>query len=347
MLVYKHNLCGSTSIIMAPVPLSFASGLYDRMVPLAIGEVQAPGLDLNFIDVHHPRDVFDRMVANKEFDASELSSSEYITRYAAGDRSFIALPIFPSRTFRHSFIAVNTDKIKSPQDLNGRKVGVQLYTMTAAVWIRGLLQHDYGVDLSSIEWVEGKMEGPGPHGKPSSLPPRVPIKITQNTNPSKSLSDLLAAGEIDATIGADVPACLNKQPNIARLFPDFKEVEKAYYKRTGIFPVMHLVAMRRDYYEQHRFAATSLFNALDESKELARKRMVFTGALRYMLPWLPAELDDIQETFGDDCWPSGVEANRKTLEALVRFLEEQGMIEKTMSVDELFAPVRTTNFRIV
>lgn len=332
---------------MAPTQMSFACGLYDRMVPLATGEVQAQGLDLNFLEVHHPRDVFDRMVANKEFDASELSSSEYVTRHAAGDRSFIALPVFPSRAFRHSFIAVNTDVIKKPSDLNGKRVGVQLYTMTAAVWIRGLLQHEYGVDLSSIEWVEGKMESPGLHGKPSSLPPLKPIKIMQNMDNNKSLSDLLAAGEIDATIGADTPACLNKAPNIRRLFPDFKDVEKAYYKRTGVFPIMHLVAMRRDYHEKHRFAANSLYNALTESKELARKRMNFTGALRYMLPWLPAELDEIQETFGDDCWPYGVDANRKTLEALVQFLEEQSMIEKAMPIEELFAPVTAANFKIV
>ena len=332
---------------MAPLKVSFASGLYDRMVPLAMGEVQPQGIDLNFLDVHHPRDVFDRMASNRDFDASELSSSEYITRYASGDRTFIAIPVFPSRTFRHSFIAVNTDRIKKPSDLNRKKIGVQHYTMTAAVWIRGLLQHDHGVDLSTIEWVEGKMEGPGSHGKPSSLPPLVPVKITQNTNPNKSLSDLLRDGEIDATIGADCPECLNKAPNIGRLFPNFKEVEKEHFKRTGIFPIMHLVAIRRDFYEQNRFVATSLYNALDESKELARKRMNFTGALRYMLPWLPEALDDIQETFGDDCWPCGVEPNRKTLEALVQFLQEQSMIEKTVSVDELFAPVRTTNFKIV
>lgn len=326
--------------------LSFACSLYDRMVPLATGEVQPQGLDLNFLEVHHPRDVFDRMVANKEFDASELSSSEYITRYAAGKRDFIALPVFPSRAFRHGFIAINTNRVKTPQDLNRKRIGVQLYTMTAAVWIRGLLQHEYGVDLSSVEWVEGKMETPGPHGKPSNLPPLKPVRITQNLNPNKSLSDLLADGEIDATIGADVPTCLNKIPHVRRLFPDFKAVEMAYYKRTGIFPMMHLVAMRTDYYNHNKFAASSLFDALDESKELARKRMEFTGALRYMLPWLPAELEEIQETFGGDCWPSGLDPNRRTLEALVQFLYEQSMIEEVIPVEELFAPIRGTNFKI-
>lgn len=332
---------------MAPVTLTFASGLYDRMVPLAAGEVRPTGIDLNFLDIHHPRDVFDRMGSGREFDASELSSSEYITGYAAGKRDVIALPVFPSRAFRHSFIAVNTDRIKKPTDLNGKKIGVQHYTMTAAVFIRGLLQHEYGVDISSIEWVEGKMEGPGSHGHPASLPPLNPIKISMNNNPEKSLSDLLRDGEIDATIGADMPACITTASHIDRLFPNFKEVEMDYFKRTGIFPIMHLVAMRRDFYEKHKWAATNLYNALDESKELARKRMEFTGALRYMLPWLPAELDEIRETFGGDCWPYGVEENRKTLEALVQYLEEQSMIEKSMPIDELFAPVRAVNFKIV
>lgn len=331
---------------MAPIPMTFASGLYDRMVPLATGEVQPVGVALNFLEVQHPRDVFDRMVGNREFDASELSSSEYITRIASGDRSFIAIPSFPSRLFRHGFIAINTNKVKQPSDLNGKRIGVQLYTMTAAVWQRGILQHDYGVDLSTIEWVEGKMEGPGSHGKPSALPVLKPVNITQNQNPHKSLSDLLADGEIDATIGADLPDCLGKVPHVRRLFPDHKAVEKDYYKRTGIFPIMHLVAIRRDFYEQHKFAASSLFEALNESKELARKRMEFLGASRYMLPWLSAELDEIKETFGGDCWPYGVEENRKTLETLVQFLVEQSMIEKAVPVEELFAPVSLTRFKI-
>lgn len=330
---------------MAPVRVNFATALYDRMVPLASGEVPTPGFDLNFIEVQHPRDVFDRMVANKEFDASELSSSEYITRYVAGDRSFVAIPVFPSRAFRHSFIAVNKDRIKKPSDLNGKRIGVQLYTMTAAVFIRGLLQHEYGVDLSSIEWVEGKMEGPGSHGKPSALPPLSPVKITTNTS-NKSLSQLLEDGEIDATLGADIPECLGRAPHIGRLFPDFKEVEKAYFKKTGIFPIMHLVAIRREFYEENKFIASALFNALNDSKNIAKARMFSTGALRYMLPWLPSELDEITEVFSGDSWPYGVEPNRKTLEALVQYLHEQCMIEKQVPLEDLFLPVWEIKFKI-
>ena len=316
------------------------------MVPLATGEVNPKGIDLNFLDITHPRDVFDRMVGAKEFDLSELSASEYITRHVAGDKSFVAIPVFPSRAFRHSFIAVNTNKVKKPSDLTGKRIGVQLYTMTAAVWQRGILQHEYGVDLSTIEWVQGKMEGPGSHGKPGALPMLKPVNITNNTSSTKSLSDLLADGTIDATIGADPPTCLGKVSHVQRLFPDFRDEEKAYFKKTGIFPIMHLVAIRREVYEQNRFVASSLYEAFNESKEIARRRMNFTGALRYMLPWLSADLDEITEVFGDDCWPYGVEPNRRTLEALVQFLYEQSMIEKTVPIEELFAPVRPTNFVI-
>ena len=176
------------------VQLNFACGLYDRVQALQTGEVRPEGVDLNFITINHPRDIFDRMVGGREFDVSELSASEYITRYVAGDKTFVALPVFPSRAFRHGFIAVNDRTIKKPSDLNGKKIGVQKYTMTAAVWQRGVLEQS-GVDLSSITWVEGAMEKAGSHGKPSALSPLRPIKIESNTS-DKSLSDLLIEGQI-------------------------------------------------------------------------------------------------------------------------------------------------------
>ncbi|GLA13149.1 hypothetical protein AnigIFM62618_009672 [Aspergillus niger] len=335
-----------------PIPFSFAAPCYDRMVPLATGEVRPAGLDLNFVELQHPRDVFDRMVRNGEFDASELSSSEYITRHVAGDRTFTAVPAFPLRTFRHGYIVVNTDRIKSPADLSGKRIGVQLYTMTAAVWIRGLLMHEYGVDLSSITWIEGRMDAPGAHGKPSVLIRREggkPLASIEKNNSGKSLNQLLVDGEIDATIGAEVPSCLwdnEKAPHIQRLFPNYKEAEKEYYRKTGIFPIMHLVAIRREVYDQHKWIATSLFQALNESKELVRKRTYMPGMIRCMLPWLREALEETVEVFGEDCWPYGIEKNRKTLEALVQYLYEQGMIERVVRVDELFAPVQEAPFVI-
>lgn len=167
--------------------MTFACGLYDRMLALYAGGVQPDGIDLNFIPVDNPRDLFDRMGGGLEFDAAEMSSSEYITRFASGSCPFVALPVFPSRVFRHGFIAVDTRVIRKPTDLAGKRIGVQLYTMTAAIWIRGLLQHDYDVDLSTIEWVEGAIDRPSSHGKPTILPPLKPVSITVNQS-GKSLS---------------------------------------------------------------------------------------------------------------------------------------------------------------
>ena len=330
---------------MPKIPVTFASGLYDRLVPLATQEVQVPGVSLNFIEIEHPRELFDRMAGGLEFDASEFSSAEYITRQAAGDRSFIAIPVFPSRSFRHSFIFINTRTISQPGDLRGKRIGVPLYTMTAAIWIRGLLMHEYGVDLSTITWIQGNINKPGIYGQPSTLPLVRPVDLEPNKAP-KSLSQLLADGEIDAIIGPELPHCLGKAPHVRRLFPDYRSVEKEYYLKTGIFPIMHLVVLRRELWQQHKFIATSLFQALQESKMLAAKRMKYTGTLRYMLPWLADDLEEINETFGDDCWPYGLEANRKTLGTLVQYLFEQGLIDHSPTVEELFAPMKDSDVTI-
>ena len=330
------------------LPISFACGGYDRMEALRSGEVKPEGIDLNFLTLNHPRDVFDRMMGGHEFDASEMSASEYICTYAKGKRDFVAIPVFPSRVFRHGFIAVDSNQVKTPKDLEGKKVGVQLYTMTAAVWIRGLLAQE-GVDLEKIEWIEGAVEHPGLHGKPSALPPLKPIKISRNEDPNRSLSQLVADGELSATIGADLPTSFGKAPNVKRLFPDFKEAEKDYYRTHGIFPIMHLVVLKRSIAEKYPWVPSSLFNAFNESKDVALRRMKFLGALRYMLPWLPSELDDIEEVFkdtGGDPWPYGIEPNRRTLEKLVEFLQDQSMIEQKPSLDELFWPVKLNQWHI-
>ena len=305
---------------MAGLRLSFACGLYDRMLPLYTGEVQPEGIDLDYVAIDSPRDIFDRMAGGLEFDVAEMSSSEFISRKSAGKCPFVAIPVFPSRVFRHGFIAINRGSgIRTPRDLEGKRIGVPLYTMTAAIWIRGHLQHEYGVDLSTIHWVQGSINSPGAHGNPSVLPPvkSVPIEINDG---GKSLSQLLDDGAIDATIGTSLPLAIRHNPEIRRLFPDFREIEKKFYARTGIFPIMHLVAIRRDVYEKHPIIATSLYKAFCESKDRALAKMRYTGALRYMLPWMTADLDEIDEVFGGDPWPYGVAANTPTLEALVTYM---------------------------
>jgi len=323
---------------MSGLRLSFACALYDRMLPLYTGEVQAEGIDLDYVAIESPRDIFDRMAGGLEFDVAEMSSSEFISRKSAGECPFVAIPVFPSRVFRHGFIAINRGSgIRTPRDLEGKRIGVPLYTMTAAIWIRGHLQHEYGVDLSTIHWVQGSINSPGAHGNPSVLPPvkSVPIEINDG---GKSLSQLLDDGAIDATIGTSLPLAIRHNPEIRRLFPDFREIEKKFYARTGIFPIMHLVAIRRDVYEKHPIIATSLYKAFCESKDRALAKMRYTGALRYMLPWMTADLDEIDEVFGGDPWPYGVAANTPTLEALVTYMVEQSVIAAPMRLDDLFVP---------
>ncbi len=324
---------------MAKLPLTFACGLYDRVLALHTGDVRPDGIDLNFIPMDDARQIFDRMGGGLEFDLCEFSSSEFISRMSKGDDSLVALPIFPSRVFRHGFTFINKKSgIKSPKDLNGKRVGVPLYTMSAAVWARGALQDDNGVDLSTISWVQGGMNHPGAHGNPSAPPLLKPVKIEQNKT-GKSLSQLLSEGAIDATLGAVIPDCYGKNPDVVRLFPDYRAIEKDYCKRTKIFPIMHLLAMRRDVYEKHPFIATSLYLAFDRAKNWALERMRETGTLKASLPWLTADMDEIDEVFGGDPFPSGVEPNRPTLTALVKYLHEQGMIKAPIPVDKLFVPV--------
>ena len=326
------------------VPIAFAGLLYDRFQPLQSGEVVPEGIDLNFLALSHPRDIFDRMAGGKEFDASELSLSEYICRYAAGHRDFVALPAFPSRAFRHGYIAVNSNIVKEPKDLNGKKVGVPLYTMTAAVWIRSVLKQ-HGVDLDSIQWVQGSLLTAGQYGKPNAAPLTKPVNIVQNES-DKSLSQMLEDGDLAATIGADLPPSFRTAEHVKRLFPDFKEVEKTYFKETGIFPIMHTVVVKRELVDKHPWLPSSLFHALNDAKEVARIRMRFLDALRYMVPWLPTAIDEIDDVFGGDAWVYGVDPNRKTLEALVNALYDQGMISSKPTLEELFAPIRGQNWKV-
>jgi 4,5-dihydroxyphthalate decarboxylase len=323
---------------MPKVAVTFACGLYDRMSALYTGEVKSEGIDLNFLVIDEPRQIFDRMGKNLEFDACEMSSTEVFSRLAAGRNEMVALPVFPSRVFRHGFITVNRKAVKTPKDLEGKRIGVPLYTQTAAVFIRGLLQDEYGVDLSGVRWVQGATNSVDSHGNPSSPPLIKQVSIEQNAS-GHSLSELLERNDIQAIIGSGLPAALRTNPDVRRLFPDFHALELDYYRRTRIFPIMHLVAMRREVYERHPFVATSLFKAMNEAKELALAKMGNVGTLRYMLPGMIAELDEIDATFAGDPWPYGVEANRPTLEALIRYMAEQSLIKAPIPVEELFVPI--------
>ncbi len=323
---------------MPEVSITFACGLYDRMLALYTGEAKPEGIDLNFLAIDDPRQIFDRMGKNLEFDACEMSSSEVFSRYAAGRREMVALPVFPSRVFRHGFITVNRKAVKTPKDLEGKRIGVPLYTQTAALFIRGLLKDEHGVDLSGAHWVQGATNSADSHGNPAAPPLLEPVSIEQNRS-GHSLSELLERGDIQAIIGSGLPDALRTNPDVQRLFPDFHAAEMDYYRRTRIFPIMHLVAIRRDVYEKHPFIATSLYQAMNEAKNIALEKMRHVGALRYMLPGMTAELDEIDATFGGDPWPYGIEPNRPTLEALVRYMAEQSLIKAPIPIDDLFVPI--------
>jgi 4,5-dihydroxyphthalate decarboxylase len=327
---------------MPNVPLTFACGLYDRMLALYTGEVPVEGVDLDFLVEDNPRLIFDRMAASQAYGASEFSTSEYVSRFVANQNPFVAIPVFPSRVFRHSFIFVNRKHIKNPKDLQGKRIGVPVYAMTAAVFIRGLLSDEYGFDFSNVEWVEGAINDAKRHGDPTILPTVKKLSISANKS-GKSLSQLLAEGEIQAMIGTGAPESFGNHPDVVRLYPDYRAAEMDYYRRTKIFPIMHSVVIRRDIVDKHPFVAQSLFDACNRSKAIAQDKLSYFGTLRYMLPWMMAEVDDVKSVFGDDCWPYGVDANRPTLSALVRYLEEQGIITKAPKVDELFAPVKATH----
>jgi 4,5-dihydroxyphthalate decarboxylase len=325
---------------MPNVPLTFACGLYDRMLPLYTGEVPIEGVDFKFLVEDNPRVIFDNMAARQAYGASEFSSSEFISRFVGGQNPFVAIPVFASRVFRHSFIFINRKFIKSPKEIAGKRIGVPLYTMTAAVFIRGLLSDEHGIDFANTEWVEGAINSPKGHGNPTVLPTARKASIVANTS-GKSLSELLEAGELQAIIGTDAPDAFGKNPDIVRLYPDYRAAEMEYYKRTKIFPIMHLVVIRRELHDKHPALAQNLYQALNRAKSIQQEKLRYRGTLRYMLPWMHAEIDDIDKVFGGDPWPYGVEPNRPTLDALVRYLVEQGIIAKAPRVDDLFVPVGT------
>jgi 4,5-dihydroxyphthalate decarboxylase len=303
------------------------------------GAVTVEGVDLACLTLKSGRDVFDRMVGGTEFDVAELSASEFISLAGKGDRRFVALPVFPSRVFRHGYVFVNTRAgVKTPKNLEGKRVGLPLYTQTAAVWMRGHLAHQFGVDLATIRWVQGAVEDGGTHGKPHAPALLRPVAIEQNRS-GRSLASLLAQGDIDALIGSRKPEAFGRDPGVARLFPNYRALERELYQSRKIFPIMHLIAIRRELHERHRWLATSLYKAFVEAKRRARVRMRYAGSLSTMLPWLQPDIEEIDEVFGGDAWPYGVEANRPTLEALVQYLVEQHFIPAPMPVEDLFVRI--------
>ena len=311
---------------MGKVHLTVACWEYDRTRPLQDGTVRVEGVELTYLPLH-VEETFWRMLRYQDFDAAELSMSSYLMAREKGSPRLIAIPVFPSRFFRHSFIFINTDSgIEQPKDLVGKKVGVPEYQITAAVWIRGILQHEYGVAPEKMKWFTGGTEDPGREEK---LKPDLPKNIdVQWIGPDRTLSSMLERGEIDALICAHIPSpFVRRSPKVRRLFPNFREVERDYYRRTKIFPIMHTVALREELYEKYPWVAQSLCKAFFEAKRVCEETMYKYSALKYMLPWSIAEMEEERELAGGDMWPYGLEPNRKVLETLIHYSHEQGLIK--------------------
>ncbi len=322
---------------MEKLHFTVACGDYDRTKALQDGTVQPEGIRLNYISLQ-AEEIFFRMGGHREFDASEMSLSNHITLVSRGNPPFAAIPVFPSRFFRHSCIFINTESgIRKPQDLKGKRVGAPEYSITAAVWIRGMLQDDYGVRTADIQWLIGGQEEPGRKERVAlRLPPE--IRVTSIAE-DETLNGLLEGGKIDALISARAPSSFVKgSPKIQRLFPNYKEVEMDYYKRTKIFPIMHVLVIRKEVYDRYPWVARSLYKAFCQAKDHAIKNMHITNTLVCTLPWLFAEMEQLKQIFGPDWWPYGIEPNRHMLETLIRYMGEQGLVDKTMKVEELFAP---------
>jgi len=319
---------------MSRLRITLAVGDYDRTRALQDGRVSPEGIDLNVVNLP-VEEIFFRQLTYREFDASEMSLSSYVLSRTRPDPAFIAIPVFPSRYFRHQSVFVNRRSgIASPEDLAGRRVGVPEYQMTAAVWQRGFLEDDYGVRPEDMQYFTGGMESPGRHEKiPLRLPPEFRI---QPIGPDQTLSRMLADGELDAVTSASVPPSLHTSEDVVRLFPDFRSVEADYYRRTGIFPIMHVIVLRRDVYEANPWIARSLMKAFDAALRIAYDDLRYRSALRVMLPWLAAEVDETEALMGDDWFAYGVERNRHVLEAFLRYDHRQGVIPEPLRVEDLF-----------
>lgn len=316
---------------MGDLSLTLACGPYDRTLALQDGSVKPDGIELTYL-ARQPAEIFWRMLRYREFDVSELSLSNYVSLMDGGDCPFVAIPVFPSRVFRHGYIFINTERgIHAPADLAGRRGGVPDYTMTAAVYARGMLEHEYGVRPSQVRWVQGRAD---------RIARRPPPEVQITPAPAgQDLGDLLERGEIDFLVTANNPLCFRRgAPNVRRLFPNYKEVEQEYYRRTRIYPIMHTVVIRRDIYDAHPWVALSLYQAFCAAKERCYRLLVESGSAKASLAWLQPALEEEQALFGPDWWSYGVEANRPSLEALLQYSHEQGLTDRRLNVEELFAP---------
>ena len=322
---------------MGKLRLAMACSNYDRTRALFDGRVAVDGVDLNALDLPI-EEIFFRMLRHHEFDVAEMSLSSYTLSLFANNPRLIAIPVFPSRFFRHSCIFIHAGSgIREPKELIGRRVGVPEYQMTAGVWIRGTLADHYGVPVASVRYFRGGEEEPG---RPEKIALSPPPEIHLETIPAgKTLSAMLASGEIDALYTARMPSTFaDGSGRVRRLFENYQKVEQEYFSKTKIFPIMHVIAIRRDVYEKSPWVAQSLYKAFAQAQKLAYRELYDSGALASMLPWLTHHVEETRERMGEDFWPYGLERNAHTLETFLRYSHEQGLAKRILKPAGLFAP---------
>ncbi|MSQ19833.1 MAG: ABC transporter substrate-binding protein [Betaproteobacteria bacterium] len=330
---------------MAKLKLTFSCWNYDRTRALVDGTVQADGIDLNCLSLP-VEETFFRMLRYQEFDVAEMSLSSYTVSLQREKPTFIAIPVFPSRFFRHSSIYVSTKSgIREPKDLIGKRIGTPEFQMTAPVWIRGILQDEYGVAPSAVEyWTGGEEE----LGREEKLKLDLPSSIkVRPIGPDNTLAQMIAAGEIDALHTARAPSTFYNRPtDVRRLFENYVDVERAYFRKTRIFPIMHIIAIRREVYEANPWIAQSLYKAFVQSQRHTYQDLSETAALKGMLPWLTAHVEDARREMGDDWWSYGLAPNRHVLDTFLRYHHEQGLSKKRLKPEDLFARETLEAFKI-
>ncbi|MFM1815179.1 MAG: hypothetical protein RLZ98_1874 [Pseudomonadota bacterium] len=328
---------------MNEVELTFAMGDYDHMADIMNGEVRATGIKLIPLQMEI-EEIFYRFTIHREWDVSEMSMGKYVSLVSQGD-PIVALPVWVSRVFRHASFYVRKDgPVQSEKDLAGARIGLPEWAQTAAVYSRGLISDEFGVPLKDVKWVQAGINQPG---RVEKVELKLPAGITIDRRPNDTLSDMLVSGEIDVAMCAREPNCFaQRHPNIRRLFPDYLERETDYYKRTGIFPIMHVVALKKSVLDRYPWVAMNLYKAFDEARARSIARARDTTAARYPMAWHFTHYERMEGIFGEDVWPYGVEPARKTLEAFVAWAYEQGLCHRPVTVDELFPSTLKGKFKV-
>lgn len=329
---------------MSLLPLTMAAVNYDRFRALQEGVVTPEGIDLEILPMA-VEEIFWRQAKYAEFDVSEMSLSTYVLSFERDDFPYVALPVFPSRYFRHQTMFIRQGAgIESPSDLKGKRIGVPEYQITAGVWQRGILADDYGVRPEDVTWFSGGVDQTGRIEKRRiELPARVSMTPI---GPEQTLSQMLIDGDLDALLTAHVPGAFSQSDAVVRLFPNYKEVEKDYFRRSRIFPIMHVVVVRRSVLDAHPWIARSLLKAFEESLAIAKQDLTYRSSLKVMLPWLADHVDETLEALGDDYWPYGIDANQHVLETFLRYSHEQGLAPRRYAPEEIFVPSTATTFVI-